>query len=305
MANKRVYQEVNKCLVNAIQLAGATQISITEDYVVGIDPEWTGGAGPSGRVQTAQRIRGQIRTADCVAALAALIASPTTASWYGRESGLATLMHSTLKAPIPYALAMELSKTQLGAATLDFSCRFAEADTFATMLTVSGGEAAPVPQLPTRVLRILSATHGALAVPHIEALSLRIQVRGGNPLEDWGDNDIGVTAIEIPEYDAPAVSLTMRDSQEVAAEAKDLATKLLEAGTKDLVVVVQPVALAATATLTIRNVLFTSRQKTGEAGWSGHVLQGSAGFFDPAPSNTWRTLNHVTPAERLVNWATT
>ncbi|MCO6436546.1 MAG: hypothetical protein J5J06_05615 [Phycisphaerae bacterium] len=307
MANKRVFHEVNGLVINGVTVAGATQISVTEDFVTNIDPEYTGGAGPSGRVHDACRTRTQVRTTDVVAAIAALIAAPTTGVWYGRESGATTSLKSTLKSPRAFALAIELAKAQLGAATLDFSSVFGAAETHADVLAVLAAQTNPNPQLPNRVLRIQSCVHGEdpndLDILHVESLSLRVQAKGGSPLEDYGDDDTGISVVEIPEWDLPQVSLTIRDSKEVAAEGVDLSVKLLEHGQHDLIVTCQPVAVLASAVLTIRNVTFHSRQKTGGEGWTGHTLQGTAGWLD-ADGTTWRTIDNATPALRLVNWAT-
>lgn len=288
MANQRVFDEVSLATFNGVSVGGITSINTTEDYLANINADLDFSAGPSERLLGGQQVKGQLRTSDVLTMIVLLNSTPAASLFFGKESGSANYQKTDLKNPRFFKAVFDADVSSLATITADFQCIFDPTDTFADIQQVTGGiipSMIPAKVQPSRLWRPKTATFGALPLTpvHLQGLSFQIAARGGGPLVDFGDGDIGTTVVDVPGWDVVTVTLTIRDSKETVegVSTKDVATLMIEEGVGDLAVVLAGVGNVADKTLTLDNCSFHSRQKAGGPGWTGHTLNGVLQWRDP------------------------
>ncbi|MEK6676627.1 MAG: hypothetical protein AABZ47_13365 [Planctomycetota bacterium] len=304
MANTRTFDEVNEMTFNSIVVEGLKSLEIREGHRVNADSEQDGVHGPDDVASAHQFVEGSLATDDILDLIGLLISTPGTATWKGRKSGSANWGQGTLTAPVPHGLSFSADQGGFGRGNLNFTCRFASAGaTFADVVKWDeGGIAAPAAfPTPSRLWRPNTLAHGSLNVNHLVDLSFNLS---GRVLTDADGNDIGETAVDVAGYAVPTVTITIRYSQEIAADTKkDMKTALVTNGIANLTVAFVGVGNAVPKTLTIRNVKFDEARKTTGRNWTGHTLTGRCQWRDPLAPFTQRTINDATPANRLINFA--
>lgn len=310
LINKRVYDEVQGLVFagaglsgSALAVGGITNITVEEGYESDIKNSFDGAQGPTAHEVAKAFVKSTIRTTDVLKMIDLLISLPGAASseWLGPQSGAVTFIKGTLAGYVFHALDFQ-ANDDFAVATLQAQHRFANSiDDFEAVHTFVTGVAGPVTRThPDRLYRIKSCTHGGQAILHVQDMSFRLAAR---LITDSGDGDVGQTAIERGDFNDIGVSLSFRDSSKHASGSYDLATQILKAGSADLVVVLDGAGELVDKKITLRNCKFTNRQRIAQEGWTGFKLTGSLVFRDPATPFTVRTVNHATPATRMIDVA--
>lgn len=301
--NKRVYDEVDGLKINTISIGGVTGIDVEQSHAVEIDSVSDGVDGPSDADQAGQQVTFTIITTDVIQLIPLLISTPGSAEWFGHESGAATYGKGTLVNPVCHSGAFSSALGSYATITVNGQCRFpTAASTFKDVEGWLAAQQGPTLTHPSKLWQPKSAVHGALEPLHVQALNFNIP---GRLMTDHDGGDKGITAVDVAGYTLGAVDLTIRDStQQTGPPTHDMATALIENGKNDLVVSFEGVGDTPDYNLTLRNMVFRRKRKTGGRGWSGHALNGVQQWRDPTGSPpTIRKIDHATAAERLINFA--
>jgi len=303
MANERVFDEVDALTVNSVEVGGINSIGITQGHIDTVESD-DGNQGPAVRSRGGQKVDLSLVSTDVIDLIALLISTPATAIFYGRESGAATYVKSTIGTAtsklVMHTGALRLSRGAYAQMTVDGTVRSDGADTFTEICKHEDGQSAPTLVFPARLWKPTALTHGTIAVLHPVDANIRI-----TPVlrQDYGDGDAGLSAFDIAGWKV-AVEATVRDSDAYLTNSYDICTQLLDQGTKDLVIALEGVGQQGNQELTLRNCAFESRRKAAGKDYTGHTLSGGLQFEDPDSPYTMRTIDHATPAERLINFAT-
>ncbi len=299
MSNKRVYDEVQGLVMNGVSVGGVTSIEVEEGYSSEQKSEFDGAQGPTALENAGAFVKATVRTTDITKAIALLISTPGTAEWFAAESGLATFSKASLVAPVFHKLDMRFNREN-AVATLEARCRFPASNAdIENVHALLAAQTAPTRTHPNRLHKVLAADHGLQGVLHIEDLSVSV---AGRLLTDWGDEDIGETAVDVAGFGDVSVNATFKDSSQISSgPGYDLRTALIKNGVKDLVVELGGVAEVADAVMTLRNCKWRGGVRSGAEGYSRLTMRGELQYRDPATPFTIRTINHATAATRLIN----
>jgi hypothetical protein len=306
MANKRVFDEVHGLTFNGgedeVLIGGITSIETTQSYAVNVDSVQDDFEGPSDVSQAGQQVAFSVASTDVLKLIDLLIGEFTGAEWHGRESGAATYGKGTLVNPVPYAGRFSAAKGSYATISADGMCRFAAAaDTFDDVEGWEDGVAVdPTLTDPSRLWRPQSCTHGSLEPLHVESIGFTIP---GRIITDFGDDDMGMTAVDRAGYGVVGVDLTIRDTtKQTGPPTHDIATALIKNGVADLAVTFEGVGKTANKILNLRNLVFRSKRKTTGRDWTGFTLSGVLQWMDPDDPWTKRLLTG-TEADRLIYWS--
>ena len=299
MANTRVFQETQDCTINGVDLAGVTRIETEQSYVQQVTTQDDDGGGIVDADVGGKRVRVTVATSDVLQAIALLLSAPTTGVWLGKESGTATYGQETLKAPLFSSLAFSSGRGQHAAAVLSGQCRFGAGDDFEDIEAWVAGAAAPMLNPPPDKLWLpVSMSHGSLAPLHIDGFNFNVP---GEIIEDWDGATIGTEAVDKGDYGLITVSLTIFDSAKDGINAWQIATALMKNAIADLAVVLKGAGGVANKTCTVRNAKWISSKKVTSKGYTGQTISGIAPRRDAA-GTIW-TIDHATPASRMINFA--
>lgn len=306
MPNNRIYSEVDGLVANGVAVGGVTAITTEQGYVDNIDSENDGTDGPSDVDQAGQQVAGSVETTDVLQGIPLLLSTPTTAVFFGKESGAATWGKTTLANPVFHALRFAAQRGQYASIGVDFQCRFAAAaDTFDDVEVFLRAQTVPTLTHPGRLWRPGSATHGSdpgLTAVHVQGITFTL---AGRLLVDFDGDDLGTTVVDVAGYGAGAVELTIRDlAQQTGPPTHEIATALMNNGVQDLVIGLKGVGDTADKTLTLRNCTFNQSRKSTGRDFTGRTISGRLQWRDPtgAPP-VIRTIDDATAADRLIDFA--
>lgn len=302
MANERVFDEVEGLQVNGITVGGLTSAGVTQGYMDQLEAE-NGGQGPDAYDEGGQRVDLSLTTTDVLQLIPLLIATPATAFFYGHESGAATFTKATIGTANSklrmHTASLRVSRGAYAQMTLDGTVAGNGTEEFEAICVYADGQSAPTLSYPLMIWKPTALAHGALSVYHPMDLSLRLTPR---LLTRYGDTDVGLTALDVAGWNA-AVEITVHDSGKYSTSSHEVCTQLLVAGIADLVVDLEGVGQTPDKVLTLRNCKFRQRRKNTQRGDTGHTVSGILQWRDPLTPWTVRTLDHETPATRLVDIA--
>lgn len=303
----RIFDDVQGLTVNTIDVGGATTIVVTMDHVHKVDSREDSVQGTSVVSDSGQRVDVDIRTTDVMKMVSILASTPGAMTCKARESATAT-----------YGL-LEVAKASEGVLvmhTANFSCsrdryatlglrgtvRFADGTkTDADVVQYTAGQLAPTIAQPSRLWQPTAMAHdgtATIAILHAQEASFDIN---GRVQTDYGDDDLGMTAVDVADYDAITGTITIRDAS--AAAGQQIAQQLVGNGVGDLSITLRGVAEVAEKTLLLRNVRFQSYERTGGKDYTAWRVPFAAQWRDPATPFTIRTLTDVTAANRMINFA--
>lgn len=308
MANQRIYDEVDglKFTTSDIEVGGVTSIGTEQSFTHNVDSLSDGVQGPSDADEAGQRETFRIVTTDVMQGIPILIGTHASMQFFGHESGVAPPNNYgkvVLIVPVPHALDFQAQRGQYATATIDGMCRFnLAASEFADVEGFTEHQAAPTLRHPLRLWQPKSVVHGSLLPSAVQSVAFSL---AGRVLEDYGDTDKGMTAVDVAGFALGAVTLTIRDSgQQTGPPTHNMPTALLKNGVKDLVVSFEGVGDTPDAVLTLRNCKFRKSARAGGRDWSGYTLSGVMQWRDPSGAPPLiRTINDATPADRLINFA--
>lgn len=307
MANKRLFDDVQGLAVNTIDIGGALSVGVTVDHVHKIDSREDSVQGTSVVSDAGQRVDVDIRTRDVMKMVALLTSTPGALNCKARESGTAT--YGLLEvAPagdgvlVMHSANFSCSRDRYAELGLRGTVRFASgAKTIADVVNFTAGQTAPTIAQPSRIWQPTAMAHdgdSTIAILHAQEATFDVT---GRVLVDYGDDDVGTTAVDVADYDAITGSITIRDASVTLAQ--QVAQQLVGNGVGDLSITLTGVAEVANKTLILRNVKFRSYERTGGKDYTAWRVPFAAQWRDPATPFTIRTLTDVTAANRMINFA--
>lgn len=302
MANQRVFDEVEALTVNSTNVGGINSVSVEQSYMDNIQADG-GGAGPDAYDEAGEKVTVSIASTDVLQLIPLLISTPATCLFYGHESGATTYTKATVGTAksklVCHTGRLGVTRTGHAAMNIDGTIRSDDAETFEDICTYLDGQSAPTLHYPGRIWKPTALAHGSITVLHPVSLNVRITPR---LLQRYGDTDVGLTALDVAGHDV-SVDLTVHDSGVQGVTAYEVMTELIKQGTKDLTVDLEGVGATADQVLTLRNCRWRRRGKSTQRGDTSHSLSGVLQWIDPESPYTARTLDHETPATRLINIA--
>ena len=250
MANRRVFQ-AQGLTTNAVAVGGLADVAADAGYTDVIRSTPDGAIGTEDVDRAGLNVDVSMNCTDVSKGNAILAAAVGDTLFYGRESGAATWQKRTLVGVVWHGLDMDLAKVTDGRMSLRGALRFASGTTTLGQVIVATGEQTQAPTItyPARVFRPNTAIFNpGTEIPAKNLVSVRLSL-SGNLLQDYGDDDLGMTAVDIAGWNDLQVTLVHRDASE--ANGEDRAVQLLKAGRGVLTVTLLGRGGAANKTLTI------------------------------------------------------
>lgn len=309
-SNKHLFDDVQGLNVNAIPVGGATSVAVTMDYADKIDSREDSVQGTSVVSCAGERVDVEIRTTDVMALVPLLASTPGELVCRGRESGTDT--YGTIKAPKTGEGALVIHRASFSASeryasiSVGGTVRFASgAKSIANVVNYTPNDLAPTITQPSRLWKLIGVSHTAIidAAPDVltvlHPVDLSFDV-AGRLLTDYGDGDIGMTAVDLADFNAISGRLTVRDASATAGH--QVAHALLRHPAGDLRVTLTGVGEIANKELTLRNVKFQTVERSGGSGYTAWTASFAAQWRDPVSPYTIRTLTG-TAGDRMINFA--
>ena len=252
--------------VNSVDVGGLVSVSLQAGFDDIITAGYDGFSMPEVDRLT-QFVRGTVNTQAWILILDILAGTVEKYFYYERESGTATFRMNSFRKPYIHAASINLAHRGRADCSFSFECQASDVDIGVSDLWVTS-DAIALAQAPAAIaysagLEIETCTHNA-AVYHVLGFSMSI---GGQLSRASGDSDVGYTAVDIGWGGQPiSGSLTIQDS--------DRMITLLTEAKQDLVLVIKMAQGAASKTLTVKDVIFTSLDGTSNSGpgYTGYTL---------------------------------
>ena len=295
MPNKRIFQ-VQGLVSNGVSIGGLASLDFDAAYKDVIQSTPDGAVGAEDVDRAGLRVAASLQCSDVAKMNAVLDSAPGSTSFSGKESGASTWHNYVVQSILWSGMNLSMSKNADGGLGMDGVVRFADGTKdLQDAITLAAAEATP-PTLtyPARLYRPNTASFDpdgaadAIAPLHVESVNLTVN---GNVLEDYGDTDIGQTAVDLAGWNPLQVTLVIRDASDPGAEAGDIASKIIAAARGALTVALLGRAGAADKTLTVNNLVFTGVRASHSADYTEFTLTGSAGWRSNFAPGTVYTLN--------------
>jgi len=282
MANRRTFNaQALSC--NGVALRGLSRLTFTARYRNVIRSRLDGAAGTQDVNRTGLSVDVSIETSDVTKVLDALAATPGNTTFHVKESGTADWHHYTVTGIVLTGMRMTLNHTAHATMTLTGRVRFASGvSTLNNVLSVTSIDTTP-PTLayPVRLYRPHGLTFTPYGLPtygpvHVQSVELSMDAVVH---DDFGDLDIGITAVDVPGFNPMQVTVNHRDalipgtlpSGTIAAAMADEAHGLLNVTLKES-------TQDANYDLAVENLLWTGMTENESEGYSEFTLNGEAGW---------------------------
>ena len=297
MANNRVFN-VQGLNTNGQAVGGLAALGFDAAYSDIIRSSGDGAIGVEDVDRAGLGVGVSLESTDVMKVNAILAAAVGNTTFSGKESGNTKWQNATVPGIVWHGADVNLGKAADGTLSMRGAVRFADGTTtLADVIRILGGQtSAPTQTYPARLYR----PHGAAFNPgaainpvHLESVRLSLSA---NLLQEYGDDDVGMTAVDIIDWNDLAVTLVYKDASQIAAS--DRSTELMAAGRGVLTVPLLGRGCMAGKTLTVNNLLWTgvSHQKgreywlftmTGSASWrkpdaTAYTLNGTPTLFSIA-----------------------
>ncbi len=276
MANKRAFL-AQGLVTNGVSVGGLANLDFDASYVDVIESPPNSAFGVEDVDRGGLKIGASMSCTDITKANAILNSTPGTTTFSGRESGLATYKDYVTQAIVWSGMDMTLAKNADGQLNCNGTLRFAANTTaLANAIAVTPTQTAPTFVAPVRLYRPNSASFNpgvAIAPGHVQSVRLAL---AGNLEEDYGDDDIGHTAVDLKSWGSLKTTLVFRDASDAATS--DVASQLMAAAKGVLTVTLLGRGGAASQTLTVNNLLWTNVKKTQGEGYFEYTMSGVSGW---------------------------
>lgn len=283
MANRRVY-DLQRIVSNGVAIPGARTLGLEAAYSTVLESDGDGAYGGEDVDRGGLSIPVSLEVSDVLAVADVLTAVPGTTTFSGRESGAGTWKNYTIgggSAIVWLGAAMRLGKTRDSSVSYEGRVRFAgEATALDDVIALAASAGSPTNSFssPTRYWLPKVATFspyagGSIAPLHVDEFEFSLR---RNVIADWGDNDVGETAVDGLNWGALTFSLTHRDAH--AVSPGDMQAALLGAGRGVLTIRLSGRGGAGDQILTINNVLLTAAPTNHQREYGTFTLRGSAGW---------------------------
>lgn len=305
-SNKRIFDDVQGLVANAVNVGGATSVAVTMDHVHKVDSREDSVQGTSVVSDAGQRVDVDIRTTDIMQLVPVLTSTPGALNCKARESGAATfglleVAQATQGVLVMHSGNFSCSRDRYAAVGLRGTVRFLTGKTIADVVKYTAAQTAPTITQPSRLWQPTAMAHnGTSNLPLLHAQEASFDING-RVLTDYGDDDVGMTAVDVADYDAITGTITIRDAS--ATTGQQIAQQLVGNGVGNLTITLSGVGEIASKVLTLRNVKFRSYERTGGKDYTAWRVPFAAQWRDPATPFTIRTLTDATAANRMINFA--
>ena len=303
MANKRTYA-AQAATVNTTALGGTTTINVELGHDTILQPPFDGLEGPAQIDRLVKTCKGSIVSQDVKNFLTLLTSTPTEMTFFCRESGAETYGKGTIDDPVILDGSLTISKggtaVRHAEMNLSFEAKSATADDFDDIYGHLDAQTAPTYVDSERLADPIGCAHGAQTILH--PTSLRVAVRP-QVLREFGDGDLGVTAIDIVRRQITGTLGFQDRSEQTGPPTHELATKLMMAAMADLAVTVQAPRTGDTNQLiTLKNCHFTRDNGSHrcEGGYSELTLDFALQWLD-SNGTTKRTLGGADKIMTIAN----
>jgi len=284
MANKRAFL-AQGLVTNGVSVGGLASMDFAADYADVIESPPSSAFGVEDVDRGGLKIDVSMSCSDVMKANGILGSTPGVTTYSGKESGLTTYKDYTTQQIVWSGMDMSLAKNADGKLDCKGALRFADnTTTLANAIAVaSAAVGAPPLVTPVRLYRPNTASFdpdgAGLAIPALHAESVRLSL-SGNVIQNYGDDDIGHTAVDLQSWGALKTTLTFRDASD--AGGSDIASQLMAAVRGVLTVVLLGRGASANKTLTINNLLWTGVQKKQGDGYFEFTMSGASGWKSAA-----------------------
>jgi hypothetical protein len=295
---------VQRLTTNTVAVGGMSRLSFTAGYrdLVASTPDGATGAEDGDRAGLA--IAASLTVSD-ITKVAAILAAPVGDTIYvGKESGTDTWRRRTTPGIVWDGFTMNAPRSQDASVTLTGRVRFADGTkTLADILAVE--EAVSLATIdsenpltfPTRLYRPYNFSFdpqgaaAAIALANCQGVTLGLTAE---QFDDYGDDDVGMTAVDRGGFNALSVTLPHRDATVVAGAPKTMrGADVADADRGVLTIDFHGRGGAADQTLTVNNLLWDGHDETNQPAYADYSLRGRAFWRDSqaTPSPIDYTLN--------------
>ncbi len=271
---------------NGVAIGGLASIAFSAAYRNVVQSRSDGAIGSEDVDRAGLAVDVAVECTDITKVNALLAAAVGNTTFSGKESGAATWHNYTVPGIVFHGMRINIPKGADATLSLSGKVRFpaaaTELDGILALTAASGS--APTLTYPARLYRPQSASFDpdgaatAIAPIHTESLSLALDAE---VIEDFADNDIGHTAVDIVGWRPLQITLTHRDAK--AVSPSHITAQLLKAVRGVLTATLQGRGgaggtPAANQVLTVNNVLWTGANHRDGGEYSEFSLNGSSGW---------------------------
>lgn len=290
MANNRTFQ-AQALVVNGIAVGGLGTISLAASYSNTIVSTPDGAVGAEDVDRAGLTVAISIDVSDVTKAADILAAAATSTTFVAQESGTATWHNYTIPGTVITGMNLNVSDSGDGRLQLTGLVRFADGVTdLDGVIQLAAAQGPPTNTFPTRLYRPHDSSYdpGVAILPlHTKSLTLALDA---NVASDFGDSDIGTTAVDIIGWNPLRVTLEHGDAK--AAAPSHVVAKMMAAGRGILAVQLKGRGGVVDKVLTINNLLWTGATQNDRSEYSSFTMDGSCGWRNAA---TVYSLNATNP----------
>lgn len=288
MANNRVFL-AQGLSTNGQAVGGMASLGFDAAYSDILRSSGDGAVGVEDVDRAGLGVNVSLECTDVMLINAILAANVSNTTFSGKESGNTKWQNATVPGIVYHGADVNLGKAADGTLSMRGAVRFADGTKkLADVIQILGGQSsAPSQTYPARLYR----PHGAAFNPgvvinpeHLESVRLSLSA---NLLQDYSDEDVGMTAVDVIDWGDLAVTLVHKDASQVAGS--DRSTQLMEAARGVLTVSLLGRGGAAGKTLTVNNLLWTNVSQQRAREYWVFTMTGAASWRKP--DSTAYTLN--------------
>lgn len=264
MANNRVYNaQALKVVTPNITIGGLATVGISPSYRDIVQSRGDGAAGVEDVDRCGLRVGTNFEVSDVTKANAILDAAESNVSFSGKVSASTNWHHVVLSRN--NFVGMNLNFPFNGDASMQLNGVLratpgvgagSSTENMSALVAITENTSAPTVVYPSRLYRPFGVSLGSGGSPltplHLQSVQLSLTAE---VLEDYGDRDVAVVAVDRLFWNPLQVTLTFRDHSQ--ASGVDMCSQIMQRSREVMSMGLTSRAAATTRTLTIQNVLWT------------------------------------------------
>lgn len=268
---------------NGVNVGGLASMGFNANFQDVVVSEPDGAVGAEDVDRAGMTIGVTCECTDVKKAASILDAAVGTTTFYGRESHATTFKLITVADIVWAAMNMTLNKNADGRLSLTGLVRPPDGATgLDDIIVPTAGQNAPTLTYPARLFRPHNGSFNAgspIPITHLESITLALTAE---QFQDYGDDDIGMTAVDRGGFGPLQVTAGFKDYTQAEA--------LLDASRGVLTLDLVGRAGGDEQTLTVNNLLWHGIQETKGKEYWNYTLTGSAGWRKNAMTPVLYTL---------------
>lgn len=292
MPNNRIWQ-VQALVTNGVSVGGTASVGYQANFQDQVVSRADGAVGEETVDLGGLQVRTAMECADVTKANAILDAAMGETVGFLRESGAATFRKVTLQNTLWNSMNLRVGRDSDAVLQLGGGMRFTDGTKkLADLVTHLAAQTAPTLTVPTRLYRAHTMSFDpegaapAITPVHINDLTMSL----ARPfVADYGDTDIGETALEVGEWGRLQFGFSHDDAKFVTPS--DTMSALLDAGLGTLTVQLSGRGGADDLTLTIENFQFGGGDAEFAPGIARYPMRGVAGWRKIGSPDVVYTMN--------------